>query len=139
MNAAGEASGGPETPPEREPAIRTVAMPADTNPAGDIFGGWLLALMDMAAGNTAARVARGRCATVSVDAMSFLRPVLVGDEVTVYSELLGTGRTSMRFKVEAWRRSREGDSREKVTEAVFTFVAIDSGRRPRPVPQISPS
>ena len=67
------------------------------------------------------------------------RAVGRGDEVTVYSELLGTGRTSMRFKVEAWRRSREGDSREKVTEAVFTFVAIDSGRRPRPVPQLSPS
>lgn len=126
-----------ETPPEGEPTIRTVAMPGDTNPAGDIFGGWLMALMDMAAGNTAARVARGRCATVSVDAMSFTRPVLVGDEVSVYSELIGTGRTSMRIRVETWRRSREGNLREKVTEAVFTFVAIDSGRRPRPVPTVT--
>ncbi|MEM0907725.1 MAG: acyl-CoA thioesterase [Pseudomonadota bacterium] len=126
-----------ETPPEGEPTIRTVAMPGDTNPAGDIFGGWLMALMDMAAGNTAARVARGRCATVSVDAMSFIRPVLVGDEVSVYSHLIGTGRTSMRIRVETWRRSREGNLREKVTEAVFTFVAIDSGRRPRPVPTVT--
>ncbi len=109
-------------------------MPADTNPAGDIFGGWLLAQMDLAAGNAAARRARGRCATVSIDKMSFLTPVQVGDEVTLYANLIKVGRTSMQFQVEAWRRSRDGDDRVKVTEATFTFVALDSGGRPRTVP-----
>jgi acyl-CoA thioesterase YciA len=120
-----------------EPVIRTIAMPADTNPAGDIFGGWLLAQMDLAAGNAAARRARGRCATVSIDKVSFLTPVRVGDEVSVYAKLLSVGRTSMRFEVEAWRRSRDGDDSVKVTNAIFTFVALDSGGRPRPVPQSS--
>lgn len=116
------------------PVIRTIAMPADTNPAGDIFGGWLLSQMDLAAGNAAARRARGRCATVSIDKMSFLNPVRVGDEVTVYANLVKVGRTSMQFQVEAWRRSRDGDDSVKVTDAVFTFVALDSGGRPRTVP-----
>jgi acyl-CoA thioesterase YciA len=114
--------------------IRTVAMPADTNPAGDIFGGWLMAQMDMAAGNAAARRARGRCATVAVEAMSFHSPVRVGDEVSLYAEILSTGRTSLRIKVEAWRRERESDHTNRVTEAVFTFVALDATGRPRPLP-----
>jgi acyl-CoA thioesterase YciA len=118
----------------REPVIRTIAMPADTNPAGDIFGGWLLSQMDLAAGNAAARRARGRCATVSIDKVNFLAPVKVGDEVSVYAKLLSVGRTSMRFEVEAWRRSRDGDDTVKVTDAVFTFVALDSASRPRPLP-----
>jgi acyl-CoA thioesterase YciA len=118
----------------REAVIRAIAMPSDTNPAGDIFGGWLMSQMDLAAGNAASRRARGRCATVAVDAMSFYSPVYVGDEVTVFADLVSVGRTSMKFKVEAWRRSRDGDEGIKVTEAVFTFVAIDSGSRPRPVP-----
>jgi acyl-CoA thioesterase YciA len=118
----------------REAVIRTIAMPSDTNPAGDIFGGWLMSQMDLAAGNAAARRARGRCATVAVDGMTFHSPVRVGDEISVFAELLSVGRTSMKFKVEAWRRSRDGDESVKVTEASFTFVAIDSGSRPRPVP-----
>jgi acyl-CoA thioesterase YciA len=118
----------------REAVIRTIAMPSDTNPAGDIFGGWLMSQMDLAAGNAAARRARGRCATVAVDGMTFHSPVHVGDEISVFAELLSVGRTSMKFTVEAWRRSRDGDESIKVTEAVFTFVAIDSGSRPRPVP-----
>jgi len=118
----------------REAVIRTIAMPADTNPAGDIFGGWLMSQMDLAAGNAAARRARGRCATVAVDAMAFHSPVHVGDEISVYAELAEVGRTSMKFKVEVWRRSRDGDMEVRVTEAVFTFVALDSGGRPRPVP-----
>lgn len=117
-----------------EPVVRTIAMPADTNPAGDIFGGWLMAQMDLAAGNAAARRARGRCATIAVDGMVFHRPVLVGDEVSLYADILSVGRTSMKIKVEAWRRSREGEERMKVTEAMFTFVAIDVDGRPRPVP-----
>jgi len=118
----------------REAVIRTIAMPADTNPAGDIFGGWLMSQMDLAAGNVAARRARGRCATVAVDAMAFHSPVHVGDEISVYAELAEVGRTSMKFKVEVWRRSRDGDMEVRVTEAVFTFLALDSGGRPRPVP-----
>ena len=120
--------------PEIAPTVRTIAMPADTNPAGDIFGGWLMSQMDLAAGNAAARRAGGRCATVAVDSMTFHAPVQVGDEVSVFAKLVSTGRTSMRFGVEAWRRSRDGDRRVKVTEATFTFVALDSGGRPRPLP-----
>ncbi len=120
--------------PRGEPAVRTIAMPADTNPAGDIFGGWLMAQMDLAAGNAAARRARGRCATVAVDGIVFHSPVHVGDEVTVYADLAAVGRTSMKFRVEAWRRSRDGDESLRVTEALFTFVALDSGGRPRPLP-----
>jgi len=123
-----------ETLPKHNPAIRTIAMPADTNPAGDIFGGWLMAQMDLAAGNTAARVARGRSATISVDGIQFLKPVYVGDEVTLFAELESVGRTSMKIRVEAWRRARDGDESEKVTDALFTFVALDQRGRPRPVP-----
>lgn len=120
--------------PDGVPAIRTIAMPADTNPNGDIFGGWLMSQMDLAAGNVAARRARGRAATVSVDGMSFLGPVAVGDEVSLFAHLVKVGRTSMRIEVEAWRRARSSEETFKVTEAVFTFVAIDETGRPRAVP-----
>jgi acyl-CoA thioesterase YciA len=113
--------------------IRQVAMPADSNANGDIFGGWLMSQMDLAAGNLAARVSHGRCVTVSVDAMSFLRPVKIGDEVSVYCELLSTGRTSMKIAVEAWRRARITEEQYRVTKAVFTFVAIDEEGKARPV------
>ena len=125
----------PAAPPDCEPMIRTVAMPADTNPHGDIFGGWLMAQMDLAGGIAAGRHARGRVATVAVEAMAFLNPVKVGDEVTVWAELLGVGRTSMRWKISAWRRPRDSERHTGVTEAVFTFVALDSDGKPRPVPQ----
>jgi acyl-CoA thioesterase YciA len=84
---------------ERTPTIRTTAMPADTNPADDIFGGWLMAQMDLAAGNVAARRARGRCATIAVNGMVFHNPVRVGDEVTCFADVVSVGRTSMRIKV----------------------------------------
>jgi acyl-CoA thioesterase YciA len=127
-------------PLDEAPVIRTIAMPADTNPHGDIFGGWLMSQMDLAAGNVAARVARGRAATVRVEAMSFLSPVFVGDEVSLFAHLLGRGQTSLKIEVAAWRRSRESDETIKVTEAIFTFVAIDdTTRRPRPLPEIGPS
>lgn len=116
------------------PVIRTIAMPSDTNPAGDIFGGWLMAQMDLAAGNVAARRARGRCATISVEAMTFHHPVFVGDEVSLYSWIVGIGRSSIRIQVEVWRRERESETTMKVTEGLFTFVAIGPDRRPRPVP-----
>jgi len=93
-----------------------------------------MAQMDLAAGNAAARRARGRCATVAVDSMVFHSPVFVGDEVTLYADIGRVGRTSMSIRIEAWRRSRDGDERFKVTEATFTFVAIDDQRRPRQVP-----
>ena len=122
------------TPPQIEPAIRTIAMPADANPVGDIFGGWLMSQMDLAAGNVATRRARGRTATVAVDGMAFLSPVHVGDEVSLFARLQQVGRTSMKIEVEAWRRARDSEESTKVTEATFTFVAIDEHRRPRPVP-----
>ena len=120
--------------PDEVPVIRTIAMPGDTNPAGDVFGGWLMAQMDLAAGNVAARRARGRCATIKVDEITFHAPVYVGDEVSVFSDIQGIGRTSMKIHVEVWRRSRDGDHSEKVTQATFTFVALDASGRPRPVP-----
>lgn len=123
-----------DRPPDFEPAVRTLAMPADTNPAGDIFGGWLLAQMDIAAGIVAARRARGRVATVAVDAMSFHQPVFVGDVVSCYARVVRVGRTSIRLHVEVWvDRGRTGET-VKVTEGTFTCVAIDDNRRPRPVP-----
>lgn len=106
--------------------IRTIAMPADTNPAGDIFGGWLMSQMDLAAGNMAARVSQGRGATVAVEGMQFLRPVKVGDEVTLYASLTRVGRTSMRVHIDVWARSRTGRDDAKVTEADFVFVALDA-------------
>ncbi len=118
---------------KRTPAIRTTAMPADTNPAGDIFGGWLMAQMDLAAGNVAARRARGRCATIAVDDMVFHSPVKIGDEVTCYADVVSVGRPSMRIKVEAWRRARDSEEPRQVTEAMYTFVAIDANGHPRPV------
>ena len=123
-----------DAPPDSDPAIRTIAMPTDTNPAGDIFGGWLLWQMDLAAGNAAARYARGRCATIAVDAITFHHPVFVGDEVSFYVWLITVGRSSLRIKVEVWRRERASETTMKVTEATFTFVAIGDDRRPRPVP-----
>ena len=119
--------------PAGEPVIRTIARPADTNPSGDILGGWLMAQMDLAAGNLAARVARGRSATIAVEGMTFHKPVKVGDEVSLYADMVSTGRTSMRIHVEAWRRNRYAEESVKVTDAIFTFVALDGEGRPRPL------
>ena len=122
------------TPPDEPPQVRVIAMPADANPAGDIFGGWLMAHMDQAGASVALRRARGRVATVAVEAMTFHLPVHVGDEVSLYGRLLGVGRTSIRVHVEAWRRDRTAEDAARVTEATFTFVALDENSRPRPVP-----
>lgn len=113
--------------------IRTIAMPADTNPAGDIFGGWLMSQMDLAAGNMAGRVSQGRGATVAVEGMQFLRPVKVGDEVTLYATLCKVGRTSMRIHVDVWARPRFGQDAQKVTNADFVFVALDENGEPREI------
>src|ERR1700739_809362 len=121
-----------EKPPAGIPMVRAIPMPADANANGDIFGGWLMSQMDLAGGNLASRTSHGRCVTGSVDAMSFLRPVHIGDEVSVYCELLSTGRSSMKINVEAWRRARIGMEEYRVTKAVFTFVAIDAEGKSRP-------
>jgi acyl-CoA thioesterase YciA len=120
--------------PQGELSIRTVAMPADANPAGDIFGGWLLAQMDVAGGIIAHRIALGRTATVAVDAMKFHLPVFIGDILCCYAAVARIGRTSIAVKVEAWAERRNSTVRVKVTEGVFTYVAIDEQRRPRPLP-----
>jgi acyl-CoA thioesterase YciA len=108
-------------------------MPADANAYGDIFGGWLMSLMDSGAGLIAARRSKGRAVTVAMDGVVFHEPVSVGDEVSVYGEIVKIGRTSMTIAVEAWRRHRHEDVAVKVTEATFTFVAVDQHNRPRPV------
>ena len=126
----------PEPLPPGIPVVRTVAMPADVNPAGDIFGGWLMCQMDLAAGSAAARHARGRCATVAVETMCFRSPVRVGDEVAIWAELLDVGRTSMRYQVSVWSRACDSDAATKVTDAVFVLVALDSAGRPRSVPAV---
>ena len=120
--------------PQGDLTLRTVAMPADMNGNGDIFGGWVLSQMDIACGILARERARGRCTTVAVDAMKFIRPVAVGDVLCVYTRIVRVVRTSMAIEVEAWVRRGAIAEREKVTEAVFTFVAIDDGGKPRPVP-----
>ena len=113
-------SDAPEYPPETRPVGRIIAMPADTNPEGDIFGGWLLAQMDVAGATPAFELAQGRCATVALDGMVFHQPVAVGDEVSIYADVISTGRTSIRIHVEAWKRARgqplatEGEGRGQV-------------------------
>ena len=120
-------------PPTTYPVIRTIAMPADTNPEGDIFGGWLMSQMDLAGASRAFELSRGRCATVAVSEIAFLNPVSVGDEVSLFAEVLAVGRTSIRVSVEAWRRRRDSTEAQQVTSGVFVYVAIDNERRPRPV------
>ena len=126
----------PQHPLETPPVGRIIAMPADTNPEGDIFGGWLLAQMDVAGATPAFELAQGRCATVALDGMVFHQPVAVGDEVSIYAEVIGTGRTSIRVHVEAWKRARGQPltTSVRVTQGVFTYVAIDQNRKPRPLP-----
>jgi len=123
------------TEPRRDPVIRITAMPADSNAYGDIFGGWLMCLMDMGAGLVAARHSRGRAVTVAMDGLQFHLPVKIGDEVSVYGELQNVGRSSMTIAIDAWRRHREEDDEVKVTEAVFTFVAVDETGKPRTIEQ----
>ena len=121
--------------PKGELAIRTLAMPADANPSGDIFGGWVISQMDIAGGITAGARVRGRVATVAVTGFTFHKPMLVGDVVCCYADIQKIGRTSITIGIEAWARRRdESQARTKVTEGVFTFVAIDEDGKPRPVP-----
>jgi acyl-CoA thioesterase YciA len=109
-------------------------MPADTNANGDIFGGWVLSQMDQAGGIAGVERAHGRVVTIAVEAMTFIRPVKVGDVLCVYTQVESVGRTSMKIHIEAWARRFRTHTREKVTDATFTFVAIDDEGKPRPVP-----
>lgn len=119
--------------PLGELALRTLAMPADTNPAGDIFGGWLLSQMDIAGGMVTRMYSQGRVATVAIDSMVFHEPVKVGDILCCYAHMEKTGRTSMTLRIQAWIiREGRGD-RIKVTEGLFTYVAIGADGRPRPL------
>jgi len=121
--------------PRGEMAIRTLAMPRDTNPSGDIFGGWLMSQMDVAGGITAGARAKGRVATVAVQGMVFHRPVHVGDVVCCYADIQEVGRTSITILIEAWvLRDRQAEDRFKVTEGVFTYVALDADGTKRRVP-----
>jgi acyl-CoA thioesterase YciA len=120
--------------PHGELTVRLIAMPADTNANGDIFGGWVLSQMDQAGGIAAVERAQGRVVTVAIDAMTFIRPVRVGDVLCVYTDVGKVGRTSMKIHIEAWAQRFRSHVREKVTEAVFTFVAVDDEGRPRPAP-----
>ena len=125
------------SPPEHaEPTIRVTAMPADANMYGDIFGGWLMAQMDLAASSVASRRSRGRAATVAIESMSFHRPVAVGDEVSVYAHLAHEGRTSLRISVQAFSRERHSEAAHLITRGEFTFVATDAAGRPRPLPAV---
>jgi acyl-CoA thioesterase YciA len=120
--------------PHGELSLRTVAMPADTNPAGDIFGGWIMSLMDLAAGVAGATRAKGRVVTAAVSNLSFLQPVKVGDVICVYTDVARTGHTSITLTVEAWVLRRGQGERTRVTAAEFVLVAVDDAGRPRHLP-----
>jgi acyl-CoA thioesterase YciA len=126
------AMSGPETP-NGELVIRTIAMPADTNPNGDIFGGWIMSQMDLGSGILASKMAKTRVVTVAVDGMSFLQPVRVGDTVACYAWVESVGRTSMKIPVEVWVQRYMRTEQTRVTRAVFTYVAVDQTGRPIPV------
>jgi acyl-CoA thioesterase YciA len=123
-------------PRDREPTIRVLAMPTNTNAAGDIFGGWIMSQVDIAGSITAFRRAKGRVVTVAVNSFEFHQPVFVGDLISCYAEVIRIGRTSLSVKVEVFaERNRQQEECIKVTEAVLTFVAVDEQRKPRVVPR----
>jgi acyl-CoA thioesterase YciA len=119
--------------PKGELALQTLAMPANTNPNGDIFGGWVVSQMDLAAGIIAKKIASGRVVTVAIHSMAFLKPVHVGDLVSCYVQPVKQGTTSITLDIEVWVRTAEKDQVHQVTEGVFVFVAVDAKGRPRPL------
>jgi acyl-CoA thioesterase YciA len=126
----------PAAMPEGNPSLRTIAMPADANPDGDIFGGWIMSQMDISSGVFAAHVAKGRVVTVAVDAMTFHKPVYIGDDVSCYCSVAKRGNTSITVHVEAWVRRHHSDTVAKVTQGMFTFVAVDGNGKPKPLPSV---
>lgn len=120
--------------PSGELALRVIALERDTNANGDIYAGWLVSQMDLAAANMAGRIAKGRTATVCIEKMEFISPVRIGAEVSCYTQLTDIGRSSIKIQVEVWTRDPCQDQERKVTEALFVFVAIDADGRIRPVP-----
>lgn len=125
-----KSSGAPDEIRDRIPALRTFPMPADSNANGDIFGGWLLAQMDLSGAACAYEHVGGRVVTVGIEAMSFHKPVFIGDEVSFYTGVVRTGRTSVTVKIDSWARRRETREYVKVTEGLFTFVHIDRAGQP---------
>lgn len=119
--------------PRGKLTLQTVAMPADTNANGDIFGGWVVSLMDMAAGIEGRNRAKSRVVTVAIESLVFIKPVYVGDTVACYVDTIRVGRTSIQFKIEVWTLSLDEVVQKKVAEGIFTFVAIDEGRKPQPI------
>lgn len=117
----------------RMPAMRLVPLPENTNGNGDIFGGWILAQMDLAGGKTAYFRAKGRVVTVGIESMKFHKHVSVGDELSIYTDVVKVGNTSITVKIESWARRKENGTYAKVTEGLFTFVKIDGQRNPMPV------
>lgn len=122
------------TKPTGDLTLRTLAMPADANAAGDIFGGWVMAQMDLSCGIRAAERARGRVVTAAVKEMAFEMPVKIGDTLCIYTDVVKVGRTSMTLKVEAWAQRYLSDRMDKVTDALFVMVALDEAGHPKPVP-----
>jgi acyl-CoA thioesterase YciA len=120
--------------PAGELTLRTLAMPADANAAGDIFGGWVMAQMDLACGIRAAERAHGRVVTAAVKEMAFAKPMKVGDTLCIYTEIVKIGRTSMTLSVEAWAQRYLSHLMEKVTDADFIMVALDDSGKPTPIP-----
>jgi acyl-CoA thioesterase YciA len=120
----------------RDPIVRTVPQPADMNGNGDIFGGWVLSQMDVAGGALAARVAKGRVATVAITAMTFVQPIKVGDMVSIYGKVAKVGRTSITVDLETIVQRRHESAEIQVTHGTFVFVAIDDDGKPRQVPQV---
>ena len=120
--------------PNGDLTLRTLAMPADANAAGDIFGGWVMAQMDLSCGIRAAERARGRVVTAAVKEMAFEMPVKIGDTLCIYTDVIKVGRTSMTLKVEAWAQRYLSDRMDKVTDALFVMVALDETGHPKPVP-----
>jgi acyl-CoA thioesterase YciA len=133
MGMAGDTPKGNGTP-RGALTVRTIAMPADTNANGDIFGGWVMAYMDQAGGIAGVERAQGRVVTIKVDAMTFIKAMRVGDVLEVYTEVESVGRTSMKIHIEAWAQRFQTHHRDKVTDATFTFVHVGDDGRPRPIP-----
>lgn len=117
--------------PNGELVLRTLAMPDNTNPAGDIFGGWVLSQMDIAGGLIAKKLSKGRTVTIAVESMTFHKPIFVGDTVCCHVEVIKVGKTSIKTKIQTWVLRQYADDREKVTEGIFTYVAVNSDRTPR--------